>query len=86
MTVTQIKEVNNQGSSKDFRYDWTAEEVLAIHDLPLMDLLYKAQTMHRTYHEDNTVQLASLLSIKTGACPEDCKYCPQSAHYAKKQV
>ena len=84
MTVTQIKEVNNQGSSKDFRYDWTAEEVLAIHDLPLMDLLDKAQTMHRTYHEDNTVQLASLLSIKTGACPEDCKYCPQSAHYAKK--
>ena len=84
MTVTQIKEVNNQGDPKDFRSDWTAEEVLAIHDLPLMDLLYKAQTMHRTYHEDNTVQLASLLSIKTGACPEDCKYCPQSAHYAKK--
>ena len=80
MSTTQIKEVNNT----DFRYDWTAEEVLAIHDMPLMDLLYKAQTMHRTYHEDNTVQLASLLSIKTGACPEDCKYCPQSAHYAKK--
>lgn len=49
-----------------------------------MDLLYKAQGIHREHHEDNTVQLASLLSIKTGACPEDCKYCPQSAHHAKK--
>lgn len=68
----------------EFKHDWEADEVLEIHDMPLMDLLYKAQTIHRQYHEDNTVQLASLLSIKTGACPEDCKYCPQSAHHAKK--
>lgn len=66
------------------RNDWKTEEVLEILETPLMDLLYKAQSVHREFHEDNTVQLASLLSIKTGACPEDCKYCPQSAHHAKK--
>jgi len=66
------------------RHDWTTDEALEILEMPLMDLLYKAQGIHREYHEDNTVQLASLLSIKTGACPEDCKYCPQSAHHAKK--
>lgn len=68
----------------DIRTDWKTEEVLELLEAPLMDLLYKAQGVHRENHEDNTVQLASLLSIKTGACPEDCKYCPQSAHYAKK--
>jgi biotin synthase len=66
------------------RHDWTTDEALEILEMPLMDLLYKAQGIHREFHEDNTVQLASLLSIKTGACPEDCKYCPQSAHHAKK--
>ena len=71
-------------TSATIRYDWKTEEVLKILEAPLMELLYKAQGIHREYHEDNTVQLASLLSIKTGACPEDCKYCPQSAHYAKK--
>ncbi len=68
----------------DIRTDWKTDEVLELLEAPLMDLLYKAQGVHRANHEDNTVQLASLLSIKTGACPEDCKYCPQSAHYAKK--
>ena len=68
----------------DIRTDWTADEVLEILESPFLDLMYRAQTIHRQYHEENTVQLASLLSIKTGACPEDCKYCPQSAHYAKK--
>lgn len=72
-------------SSKDLiRHDWTTDEVLAIHDMPLMELLDRARAVHREHHEDNSVQLASLLSIKTGACPEDCKYCPQSAHNAKK--
>ncbi len=66
------------------RNDWTTDEALEILESPLMELLYKAQGVHREHHEDNTVQLASLLSIKTGACPEDCKYCPQSAHFAKK--
>lgn len=66
------------------RHNWTTDEVLKILVKPLMEILYEAQGTHRQFHEDNTVQLASLLSIKTGACPEDCKYCPQSAHYAKK--
>jgi biotin synthase len=63
------------------RHDWTLAEARALHDLPLPDLLYQAQTEHRRFHEPGTVQLCSLLSIKTGACPEDCAYCPQSAHY-----
>lgn len=68
----------------ELRHNWSVDEVLAIHNLPLMELLYQAQTVHRQHHAENTVQLASLLSIKTGACPENCKYCPQSAHYAKQ--
>ncbi len=74
----------SQTQAPDTRHDWTADEVLALLRTPLMELLYQAQTVHRRHHRDNTVQLASLLSIKTGACPEDCKYCSQSAHYAKK--
>jgi biotin synthase len=58
--------------------------VLTLLSLPLLDLIDQARAVHRRHHEDGEVQLASLLSIKTGACPEDCKYCPQSAHYAKE--
>lgn len=68
----------------NIRHDWTVPEILEILESPLTELVYRAQTVHRQFHEDNTVQLASLLSIKTGGCPENCKYCPQSAHYAKK--
>mgnify|MGYP002632672062 CR=1 FL=1 len=63
------------------RHDWTLEEVRALHDLPLMDLVYQAQTVHRDTFGDNKVQLCSLLSIKTGGCSEDCGYCPQAARY-----
>ena len=63
------------------RHDWTLEEVRGIHDLPLLELVYRAQTVHRASFGDPTVQLCSLLSIKTGGCPEDCAYCPQSARY-----
>ncbi len=66
------------------RFDWSVDEILSILQSPLVGLVHRAQSVHRVYHEEGTVQLASLLSIKTGACPEDCKYCPQSAHYAKK--
>lgn len=66
------------------RHDWTTDEIVELLESPLMDLLYKAQTVHKHFHEEGTVQLASLLSIKTGSCPEDCKYCPQSAHYGKE--
>jgi biotin synthase len=63
------------------RHDWTLPEVRAIHDLPLLELVYRAQTVHRTTFGDPKVQLCSLLSIKTGGCPEDCAYCPQAARY-----
>jgi biotin synthase len=65
----------------DIRHDWSVAETRAIHDLPLPDLLFRAQGVHRHRHHTDEVQLCSLLSIKTGACPEDCAYCPQSAHY-----
>jgi len=63
------------------RHDWTAAEVRALHDLPLLDLVYRAQTVHRETFTAGEVQLCSLLSIKTGGCPEDCGSCPQSARY-----
>jgi biotin synthase len=64
------------------RTDWTRQEVAAIYRQPLIDLLLQAQKLHREYHPSNQVQLCRLLSIKTGGCPEDCAYCPQSARYA----
>ena len=63
------------------RHDWTSQEVRTIHELPLLELVYRAQTVHRAVFRDNKVQLCSLLSIKTGGCPEDCAYCPQAARY-----
>jgi biotin synthase len=65
------------------RHDWSAEEVLALLAGPLLELVDRARAVHRRHHAEGEMQLASLLSIKTGACPEDCKYCAQSAHYAK---
>ncbi|MEW9799210.1 biotin synthase BioB [Alteromonas sp. CYL-A6] len=67
--------------SSPVRHDWTREEVEALFALPFNDLLFKAQTVHREHFNPNEVQVSTLLSIKTGACPEDCKYCPQSARY-----
>jgi len=64
------------------RHDWQRDEILALLDQPLSDLIYGAQRMHRRYFDPNRVQMSRLLSIKTGACPEDCGYCPQSAHHA----
>ncbi|AZZ90814.1 biotin synthase BioB [Hahella sp. KA22] len=63
------------------RHDWSLEEVEALFALPFNDLLFQAQVMHRQNFDPNEVQVSTLLSIKTGACPEDCKYCPQSGHY-----
>ena len=63
------------------RHDWTKEEILEIYNKPFMDLLYEAATMHREHHDPNTVQVSTLLSIKTGGCSEDCGYCPQAARY-----
>jgi biotin synthase len=61
--------------------DLTLSEVRALHDLPLPELLFRAHTVHRAHHPADEVQLCTLLSVKTGGCPEDCAYCPQSAHY-----
>lgn len=72
------------GGDTALRHDWNTDEILEILRKPLTELVHDAQSVHRRFHEESTVQLASLLSIKTGACPEDCKYCPQSAHYAKE--
>ena len=66
---------------RDIRHDWTRAEIAALYDLPFGDLMFHAQTLHRRYFAPNQVQLSTLLSIKTGGCPEDCAYCPQSAHY-----
>ncbi len=63
------------------RQDWTTEEILEIYNKPMMELLYDAATIHRENHDPNTVQVSTLLSIKTGGCPEDCGYCPQAARY-----
>ena len=63
------------------RNDWTPAEVEALFAQPFMDLLFAAQQIHRRYQAPNTVQISTLLSIKTGACPEDCAYCPQSVRY-----
>lgn len=63
------------------RHDWSHAEVQALFEQPFMDLMFQAQSVHREHHRPNTVQLSTLLSIKTGACPEDCAYCPQSVRY-----
>ena len=63
------------------RHDWTRGEIRSLYELPFPDLIFQAQLAHREFHKPEEVQLCRLLSIKTGGCPEDCAYCPQSAHY-----
>ena len=65
----------------ELRHDWTRAQVLALFDLPFNDLLAQAHAAHRAHHDANAVQVSTLLSIKTGGCPEDCAYCPQAARY-----
>ncbi len=76
-----IKELKNNESWGALRSDWEREEIRSLFQKPFMDLIHLAQTIHRSYFDPNEIQLSTLLSIKTGACPEDCKYCPQSGHY-----
>jgi len=71
----------NTSSSAALRHDWSLEEIQNLLQQPFNDLLFEAQTIHRQFHAQNEVQISSLLSIKTGACPEDCGYCSQSAKY-----
>jgi biotin synthase len=63
------------------KHNWTTAEIIAIYNKPMMDLLFEAASIHREHHDPNVVQVSTLLSIKTGGCPEDCGYCPQAARY-----
>lgn len=65
----------------EIRNNWTREEISAIYNLPVLDLMYRAATVHREYNDPQEVQVCTLLSVKTGGCPEDCSYCPQAARY-----
>lgn len=66
----------------DIRNDWSVEEISEIYHSPLLDLVYRAATVHRQHHQPGEVQVCTLLSVKTGGCPEDCAYCPQAARYS----
>jgi biotin synthase len=72
---------DTRSADGELRHDWTRAEILALFAQPFNDLMYAAQQTHRAHFDPNAVQISTLLSIKTGACPEDCAYCPQSAHY-----
>ncbi len=78
------REIRTQASWKpEIRHDWTRDEVAALIDLPFPELIFRAQLAHRAYFDPTRVQISTLLSIKTGGCPEDCAYCPQSALHEK---
>src|SRR5215467_16266425 len=73
---------SHMGKNPDWlRHDWTLEEIESTYLQSVPDLIFEAQQAHRRYHSSTDVQWCALLSIKTGGCPEDCGYCPQSAHY-----
>src|SRR6202046_4112100 len=78
-----LLETQSPGSTfnDSLRHDWTRDEVRALFALPLSELIFRAQTVHREFFDPSAVQMSTLLSIKTGGCPEDCAYCPQSAAY-----
>ena len=80
-TKPMLEEAPNIGATRDLRHDWKRAEVAAIYRMALPELVFRAQTVHRQFHSPDRVQTCQLISIKTGGCPEDCAYCPQSAHY-----
>jgi biotin synthase len=73
--------MKNLKHKKILKKDWEIKEVSSLFEMPFSDLIFKSATIHRKFHDPNKVQISTLLSIKTGSCPENCKYCPQSAHY-----
>jgi len=73
--------MSQRSEPSSLRHDWSRKEIETLYELPFNDLMFKAQGVHRANHDPNAVQISTLLSIKTGACPEDCKYCSQSGHY-----
>ena len=76
----------NAPAEFDLRHDWSVDEIVSLHDSPLLELVARASAAHRRYFDPNDVQKAALLSIKTGGCPEDCSYCPQSAHHREVKL
>ena len=83
-TLTTRETQNDNGSitgKSQHAPFWSVADILALLDAPFNDLIYRAQTVHRQYHDPNGVQLSTLISVKTGGCPEDCGYCPQAARY-----
>jgi biotin synthase len=68
-------------NNSDIKNNWTIAELQTIYDMPFNDLLWKSHQLHRKYHDPNKIQISTLMSIKTGGCPEDCKYCSQSIRY-----
>ena len=77
----EIEELSANKESVGLKTNWKRTELKALYDLPMNDLLFKAQSIHRQHFVPNQVQTSTLMSIKTGACPEDCAYCPQSGHH-----
>ncbi|PWT85449.1 MAG: biotin synthase BioB [Proteobacteria bacterium] len=81
MDITFPQRAGQGATRDDLRHDWTADEVRGLLALPFPELMFRAQSVHRRYFNPAAVQISTLLSIKTGGCPEDCAYCPQSAHF-----
>ena len=80
--TTELTQAPQEASADSvLRHDWTKAQIAAIYHLPLPELVFRAATVHRQFHAADRVQTCQLISIKTGGCPEDCSYCPQSAHY-----
>ncbi len=79
--MSSVAPSRDSGAATSPRHDWTLDEVHALFDLPFAELIFRAQQVHRRHFDPNEVQVSTLLSIKTGRCPEDCKYCPQSVRW-----
>ena len=75
------KSIDCQTAKRKTVARWSVEDIVALYEMPLNDLMFKAHSVHREYHDPNAVQVSTLLSIKTGGCSEDCGYCPQAARY-----
>jgi biotin synthase len=81
MTTVSTQAPLEASADTVLRHDWTKDQIAAIYHLPLPELVFRAASVHRQFHAADRVQTCQLISIKTGGCPEDCSYCPQSAHY-----
>jgi biotin synthase len=79
--LPNFEPLNYPSIKKMLRNDWTREEITQIYNTPILELIYQAATVHRQHHDPQEVQVCTLLSVKTGGCPEDCAYCPQAARY-----